>query len=121
MCSSAEHPGCLWATCLSPSLGEGLRVGLGYRKSGSSCHLCWGYLWLYHDVIFGVCLRPSGTAGGGVDSVGWRWESTQVSSHAPPTQRGNPVLQFVRNVPWEFGEVQPDYVLGQSTCALFLR
>lgn len=37
-----------------------------------------------------------------------------------PRQRGNPVLQFVRNVPWEFGEVQPDYVLGQSTCALFL-
>ncbi|XP_055001616.1 DNA excision repair protein ERCC-1 isoform X2 [Sorex araneus] len=37
-----------------------------------------------------------------------------------PRQRGNPVLQFVRNVPWEFGEVLPDYVLGQSTCALFL-
>lgn len=39
----------------------------------------------------------------------------------PPLQRGNPVLKFVRNVPWEFGEVIPDYVLGQSTCALFLR
>ncbi|ERE52988.1 DNA excision repair protein ERCC-1, partial [Cricetulus griseus] len=37
-----------------------------------------------------------------------------------PPQRGNPVLKFVRNVPWEFGEVTPDYVLGQSTCALFL-
>ncbi|KAM5237101.1 DNA excision repair protein ERCC-1 isoform 2-T2 [Ctenodactylus gundi] len=37
-----------------------------------------------------------------------------------PRQRGNPVLKFVRNVPWEFGEVIPDYVLGQSTCALFL-
>ncbi|MEJ1286290.1 excision repair cross-complementing rodent repair deficiency complementation group 1 [Cricetulus griseus] len=37
-----------------------------------------------------------------------------------PRQRGNPVLKFVRNVPWEFGEVTPDYVLGQSTCALFL-
>ncbi|XP_004597998.2 DNA excision repair protein ERCC-1 [Ochotona princeps] len=37
-----------------------------------------------------------------------------------PRQRGNPVLKFVRNVPWEFGEVLPDYVLGQSTCALFL-
>jgi hypothetical protein len=36
-------------------------------------------------------------------------------------QRGNPVLKFVRNVPWEFGDVIPDYVLGQSTCALFLR
>uniref|UniRef100_A0A670ZG86 DNA excision repair protein ERCC-1 n=1 Tax=Pseudonaja textilis TaxID=8673 RepID=A0A670ZG86_PSETE len=37
-----------------------------------------------------------------------------------PRQRGNPILKFVRNVPWEFGEVLPDYVLGQSTCALFL-
>ncbi|XP_005086362.1 DNA excision repair protein ERCC-1 [Mesocricetus auratus] len=37
-----------------------------------------------------------------------------------PRQRGNPVLKFVRNVPWEFGEVTPDYVLGQTTCALFL-
>ncbi|KAM8963021.1 DNA excision repair protein ERCC-1 isoform 1-T1 [Lycaon pictus] len=37
-----------------------------------------------------------------------------------PPQRGNPVLKFVRNVPWEFGDVLPDYVLGQSTCALFL-
>ncbi|XP_054039886.1 DNA excision repair protein ERCC-1 isoform X3 [Rissa tridactyla] len=39
---------------------------------------------------------------------------------ASPRQRGNPVLKFVRNVPWEFGDVVPDYVLGQSTCALFL-
>ncbi|XP_007941260.1 DNA excision repair protein ERCC-1 [Orycteropus afer afer] len=37
-----------------------------------------------------------------------------------PRQRGNPVLKFVRNVPWEFGDVLPDYVLGQGTCALFL-
>ncbi|XP_049651991.1 DNA excision repair protein ERCC-1 [Accipiter gentilis] len=37
-----------------------------------------------------------------------------------PRQRGNPVLKFIRNVPWEFGDVVPDYVLGQSTCALFL-
>ncbi|XP_048355306.1 DNA excision repair protein ERCC-1 isoform X3 [Sphaerodactylus townsendi] len=35
-------------------------------------------------------------------------------------QRGNPILKFICNVPWEFGEIVPDYVLGQSTCALFL-
>lgn len=34
MCSTADHPDCLWGTCLSPSLREGLRVGLEYRKSG---------------------------------------------------------------------------------------
>uniref|UniRef100_A0A3B3Z6V3 DNA excision repair protein ERCC-1 n=1 Tax=Periophthalmus magnuspinnatus TaxID=409849 RepID=A0A3B3Z6V3_9GOBI len=37
-----------------------------------------------------------------------------------PRQRGNPILKYVRSVPWEFGEVVPDYVLGQTTCALFL-
>ncbi|XP_026997604.1 DNA excision repair protein ERCC-1 [Tachysurus fulvidraco] len=37
-----------------------------------------------------------------------------------PRQRGNPILKFVRSVPWEFGEVAPDYVLGRTTCALFL-
>ncbi|CAL1581565.1 unnamed protein product [Knipowitschia caucasica] len=37
-----------------------------------------------------------------------------------PRQRGNPILKHVRSVPWEFGEVVPDYVLGQTTCALFL-
>ena len=36
-------------------------------------------------------------------------------------QRGNPVLKHIRNIPWEFGDVIPDYVLGQASCALFLR
>ncbi|CAG8478749.1 3652_t:CDS:2 [Racocetra fulgida] len=36
-------------------------------------------------------------------------------------QRGNPILQFIRNVPWEYSEIAPDYLLGQTTCALFLR
>lgn len=44
-----------------------------------------------------------------------------VDGFGSSSQRGNPVLKFVRNVPWEFGDVVPDYVLGQSACALFLR
>ncbi|XP_028406647.1 DNA excision repair protein ERCC-1-like [Dendronephthya gigantea] len=35
-------------------------------------------------------------------------------------QKGNPVLKFFRNVPWEYGDVIPDYVMGQRICALFL-
>jgi len=35
-------------------------------------------------------------------------------------QRGNPVLKNIRNVPWEYGDIVPDYVLGQTMCALFL-
>ncbi|XP_074021287.1 DNA excision repair protein ERCC-1 [Numenius arquata] len=69
---------------------------------------------------------PGGAAPGGGDpgavpplpvlKPGAKSSSIVVS----PRQRGNPVLKFVRNVPWEFGDIVPDYVLGQSTCALFL-
>lgn len=37
-----------------------------------------------------------------------------------PRQKGNPVLKHIRNVPWEMGDIIPDYLLGPSTCALFL-
>jgi len=36
-------------------------------------------------------------------------------------KRGNPILKFVRNVPWEFGDIIPDYQLGSTSCALYLR
>ena len=35
-------------------------------------------------------------------------------------QRGNPILKAICSVPWEFSDIQPDYVLGAKTCALFL-
>ncbi|XP_057376211.1 DNA excision repair protein ERCC-1-like isoform X2 [Daphnia carinata] len=35
-------------------------------------------------------------------------------------QRGNPVLKSIRNVPWEYGELVPDFVMGHTCCALFL-
>ncbi|KAG0291372.1 ssDNA endonuclease and repair protein rad10 [Linnemannia gamsii] len=36
------------------------------------------------------------------------------------SQRGNPLLQFIRNVPYEYGEVVPDFVVGTTSCVLFL-
>lgn len=35
-------------------------------------------------------------------------------------QQGNPILKHIRNVRWQFGDIVPDYQLGQSTVALFL-
>lgn len=35
-------------------------------------------------------------------------------------QKGNPVLKFLRNVPWEWGETTADFVMGASCCALFI-
>ncbi|XP_023715695.1 DNA excision repair protein ERCC-1 isoform X2 [Cryptotermes secundus] len=34
--------------------------------------------------------------------------------------RGNPLLKSILNVPWEYEEIVPDYVMGRTTCALFL-
>lgn len=38
-----------------------------------------------------------------------------------PKQRGNPLLKSITNIPWEFDEaIVPDYVVGATTCVLFL-
>src|SRR5437879_5024359 len=35
-------------------------------------------------------------------------------------QKGNPILNHVKLVPWEYADIPADYVLGATTCALFL-
>ncbi|XP_053978090.1 DNA excision repair protein ERCC-1 [Hylaeus volcanicus] len=35
-------------------------------------------------------------------------------------QKGNPLLKSLSNIPWEFSEIVPDYVMGKTSCALFL-
>ena len=30
-------------------------------------------------------------------------------------------MRHIRNVPWQLGDVAPDFVLGRTTCAMFLR
>lgn len=41
-----------------------------------------------------------------------------------PCQRGNPLLQHVRNVPWQYADkdsgMAPDYVMSATSCCLFL-
>ncbi|MCJ1273524.1 ssDNA endonuclease and repair protein rad10 [Puttea exsequens] len=35
-------------------------------------------------------------------------------------QKGNPSLSYIKSLPWEWGDIPADYVLGATTCALFL-
>ncbi|KAJ5653452.1 Mating-type switching protein swi10 [Penicillium lividum] len=35
-------------------------------------------------------------------------------------QKGNPILNYIKLVPWEYAEIPADYVIGATTCALFL-
>ncbi|KAL8721366.1 MAG: hypothetical protein Q9225_001945 [Loekoesia sp. 1 TL-2023] len=37
-----------------------------------------------------------------------------------PRQKGNPILNNVRSLPWEYSDIPTDFVLGATTCALFL-
>ena len=37
-----------------------------------------------------------------------------------PRQKGNPILANIRSLPWEYSDIPSDYVLGATTCALFL-
>ncbi|ODM22160.1 hypothetical protein SI65_03006 [Aspergillus cristatus] len=46
--------------------------------------------------------------------------------HAPSAifvskrQKGNPILSHIKILPWEYADIPADYVLGNTTCALFL-
>jgi DNA excision repair protein ERCC-1 len=35
-------------------------------------------------------------------------------------QKGNPILNHVKLIPWEYADIPADYVIGTTTCALFL-
>ncbi|KZM21743.1 ssDNA endonuclease and repair protein rad10 [Ascochyta rabiei] len=37
-----------------------------------------------------------------------------------PRQKGNPILNNVKSTAWEYSDIPADYVLGATTCALFL-
>lgn len=37
-----------------------------------------------------------------------------------PRQKGNPIIANIKSMPWEYGDIPADYVLGVTTCALFL-
>ena len=55
--------------------------------------------------------------------------TTTVTSSTPatycitanPVQRQNPVVRNIRNIPVTFDDIIPDFILGKTTCALFLR
>lgn len=37
-----------------------------------------------------------------------------------PRQKGNSVLEKIKSMPWEYSDIAADYVVGATTCALFL-
>ncbi|KAM5455615.1 ssDNA endonuclease and repair protein rad10 [Microsporum audouinii] len=37
-----------------------------------------------------------------------------------PRQKGNPILHHIRLTPWEYADIPADYMVGTTSCALFL-
>src|ERR1700760_66058 len=35
-------------------------------------------------------------------------------------QKGNPILTYIKGLPWEYADIPADFVLGATTCSLFL-
>ncbi|KAJ2901800.1 uncharacterized protein MKZ38_001381 [Zalerion maritima] len=46
--------------------------------------------------------------------------SSGTAIQVSPRQKGNPVLVCIKNLAWEYSDIPADYVLGLTTCALFL-
>jgi DNA excision repair protein ERCC-1 len=46
--------------------------------------------------------------------------NTPSSIFVSPRQKGNPTLNYISAIPWEYSDIPADYVLGATTCALFL-
>ncbi|KAL7259474.1 hypothetical protein ACSBR1_005383 [Camellia fascicularis] len=70
---------------------------------------------------FGQSEAPSSSSPAGVSSscqsqTAYNRNAILVSHR----QKGNPLLKHIRNVRWAFADVVCDYLLGQSTCALYL-
>lgn len=40
--------------------------------------------------------------------------------YVSPRQKGNPILDHIRNVPWQYQTMAPDYIFNSTSCALFL-
>ncbi|KAI9841806.1 MAG: ssDNA endonuclease and repair protein rad10 [Thelocarpon superellum] len=47
----------------------------------------------------------------------------QGTSHilVSTAQKGNPVLEKIQGIPWEWADIPADYVVGNTTCVLFLQ
>ncbi|KAK5733448.1 ssDNA endonuclease and repair protein rad10 [Elasticomyces elasticus] len=66
--------------------------------------------------------KPNGASSGprSVPGLDRAKRSGPASIIVSPRQKGNPILNNVKSMPWEYGDIPADYVLGVTTCALFL-
>jgi DNA excision repair protein ERCC-1 len=69
--------------------------------------------------------RPGGTGNGNGPVVQPKPQAlpgagSTASILVSTRQKGNPILNHIRGMPWEYADTPADYILGATTCALFL-
>lgn len=62
----------------------------------------------------------AGSAAPGLGATGGSVVDPRTTLLVGQKQRGNPILSYVKNVRWAFSDIVPDYVMGRSTCAIYL-
>ena len=70
-------------------------------------------------VLGGTSGGPEGMAGRSHPLVRGAQSSSSILVNS--CQRGNPVLQHIKGVAWEYADIVPDYQVGLSNGVLFLR
>lgn len=60
------------------------------------------------------------TSNNGTESTVVKIASNPHTLLVNPKQKGNPILRSIKNVPWEYDDIVPDYQMGRTVCALFL-
>ncbi|XP_022968744.1 DNA excision repair protein ERCC-1 isoform X2 [Cucurbita maxima] len=73
-----------------------------------------------NDQLDTSCSSTSASAATPANSLSASSSVTRNAILVSNRQRGNPLLKHIRNVRWTFADVVPDYLLGRSSCALYL-
>ncbi|XP_030642347.1 DNA excision repair protein ERCC-1 [Chanos chanos] len=120
---TGDKPGARVGDVMSSAVPENPRIKTGNCEglgSGDAVATTAGASEQHGQDVEEQLKKDEGQSSEGKGSVAPHLLGSGSSIIVSPRQRGNPILKFVRNVPWEFGDVVPDYVLGRTTCALYL-
>jgi DNA excision repair protein ERCC-1 len=82
------------------------------------------------QLVFDQSMAPATTNGdfeplnkNSTDGITPRDQQTMLQPHClhiSTRQRGNPIIEHIRNVPFKYSAMVPDYIMAPTRCALFL-
>ncbi|XP_076031722.1 DNA excision repair protein Ercc1 [Oratosquilla oratoria] len=116
---SVDDPDCIGGNNNADQNIKSGYINIGEKKSNSNFASAFSGLKkseFYQEPSEEVKKAVENVSGGSAASKPYSKNSVLIN----PRQRGNPIIKHIRNVPWEYGEIVPDYEMGATTCAMFL-